>query len=429
MSPMTHKTRSTRKFGGFTTRGSLEQRLASTGKWEVVQSEATLQPPMTGSQSTDSEGHPWPPSGGGDVGGPFFTVKQMGSKPHSMLSNVTKEIALGGPTYDRGRFRFARPVSCPIETITVGGKIQPKWPTALNSPSASLTALGATAISRCRPTAAEVDLSTAVGETYRDGLPKVVGSRSWRERTLRARNAGDEYLNVEFGWAPLLSDIQSFGETVRNSDRIIKQYERDRGRLVRRSYFFPVERTETEQILSGAQYPDGLGQFDVSFSYGASKPGVWYKRTTTVKKRWFKGAFVYGAPLRSDNVGSSASAAEIADRLYGTALTPDVLWNLTPWSWALDWVSNTGDVLAYIGDVASQGLVMQYGYFMENTVHKVTYSLVGSEYHSFPMRVPNASLVTETKSRSQANPFGFGITWDGLSTAQAAILAAIGITR
>jgi hypothetical protein len=128
-------------------------------------------------------------------------------------------------------------------------------------------------------------------------------------------------------------------------------------------------------------------------------------------------------------VAGSASAAEIADKLFNLSLTPDVLWNLTPWSWAIDWASNTGDVLAYIGDVAAQGLVMQYGYFMEHTVQKVEYSLSGVVFHDQPINVPNAKLVTETKSRTRANPFGFGITWDGLSAIQAAILAAIGITR
>jgi hypothetical protein len=429
MGTLTRKTRQFSPSGAFNSWGEIERRVGSTKTWETFIPKSYVSSlGYHGDQITDSEGHPWPPSGvTGDVGGPFYTVKRRISKRYA-----THGFLKEGPSpgfYDRVRLRRADQYSCPIETTGVGVNRQPMWPTAQDSTSSSLIALGATAASRCRPTAPEVDLSTAMGEIYRDGIPSVVGSRTWQDRTIRARNAGDEFLNIEFGWLPLVSDVQRFGRTVTDMQRIVQQYERDRGRLVRRSYFFPREESQSTVVLSTAKDPDGSCNVDTSPIPGTTKLGVWSKTTTVSKERWFKGAFSYGVPLRQDSVGSFASSAEIADRLFNASLSPDVLYNLTPWSWALDWFTNTGDVLAYLSDVISQGLVMQYGYLMEHTVHKVVYSLDGYVFHDMPVSVPPATLVTETKSRMRANPFGFGVTWDGLSAIQGAILAALGISR
>jgi len=429
---LSRKTRTLQPFGRWRSTGRIDRRRRDNGAWELFVKSDDERPGFYGSQLTDSEGHLWPPPStqvvAGDVGGPFFTQKSWGTKRYTIHSQRREASALG--TYDVNRWIYSHAYSCPIETTGSGTTLRPLWPTAQNSSQTSLNALGATAASRCRPTAAIEDLSTAVGELYKDGLPAVFNRNSWAEQINAAKLAGENFLNVEFGWLPLIADITNFGKTVADSDRIIQQYERDWGRLVRRSYYFPDEVTHTDAILSTTKQPDGSSGLDTGLTGGSStNGGVWTKSTTTTKKKWFKGAFVYGTPLRKDNVAGSASAAEIADKLFNLSLTPDVLWNLTPWSWAIDWASNTGDVLAYIGDVAAQGLVMQYGYFMEHTVQKVEYSLSGVVFHDQPINVPNAKLVTETKSRTRANPFGFGITWDGLSAIQAAILAAIGITR
>jgi len=431
---VTRRTRSLSPTNTGRTREVFEGRRRDNGKWESIGGTPVMgsAPTFHGSQITDSEEHQWPPSGGQhDVGGPFFTIKKSVRKNFSRHSWIKEQDTNPAfePVYGRYRFNCDVPWSCPIETVVVGSELQPKWPTALNSSNSSLTALGATAASRCRPTAGEVDLSTALGELFRDGIPRLIGAKTWRERTLRARNAGDEYLNVEFGWDPLISDVKSFGETVINSHSILSQYERDRGRVIRRSYSFPVEESSTDIVLSTNKSPDGPLLFDTPKIPGSLIGGKWSRTTSTFKRRWFSGAFVYGSPARVEHVQTSAGLAEEADRLFGVSLTPDVLWNLTPWSWAIDWFSNTGDVLSYMGDVISQGLVMQYGYFMEHTFQKVEYSLVGCSYKNEAIRVPNAVLVTETKSRTKANPFGFGVTWNGLSAAQAAILAALGISR
>jgi hypothetical protein len=305
----------------------------------------------------------------------------------------------------------------------------PVFPGSAASSPSGLTPWGAKAASLVRPTAGEIDLSTALGEALREGLPALVGAQTLKERTLKAKNAAGEYLNVEFGWAPVVSDAQGLGEALANSGSIMDQYERDRGRLVRRRYQFDTEKSETTQILSLNKSADMLAPISGVGGFGTSKTGVWSLKTTTTIDRWFSGAFVYGSPIRDTYVSESLDLAEKADRLLGLSLTPDVLWNLTPWSWATDWALNTGDILAYASDVASQGLVMRYGYIMEHSIREYEYQLTGAVRRGRDLGTLNAVLTTEVKQRRGANPFGFGLTWDGLTTAQASILAALGISR
>jgi hypothetical protein len=58
------------------------------------------------------------------------------------------------------------------------------------------------------------------------------------------------------------------------------------------------------------------------------------------------------------------------------------------------------------------------------------YSSVGMAGLSQPYPyVAPVTLRVTTKKRVAASPFGFGLTWDSLSSVQKAIVAALGITR
>jgi hypothetical protein len=416
----------TRHYGKARSRNRTRSRSKVTGvqgDWTPL---STTEPySLNGVQTTVSEEHHWPPPKGGfqgDVGGEFSSVNQ-----HATLGG-------GRPWYARQESAFWIDEFLCEDSFTpiplTGGK--PVWPTSLQSTDVDLDARGATAVAQCKPTRASSNLLVALGEVYRDGLPALIGQRTWRDRTLAARNAGDEYLNKEFGWDPLISDITSFGDTVRNGHQLVSQYERDMGNLVRRRRNLPSESSTTTTI-------QGTNQAPVSMAFGSPPPGpgnagvlqtgTLFRIEKTLKERWFSGAFSYGIPLNSTGLDGMAEHAGLADRLFGLSLTPDALWQLAPWSWAVDWFTNTGDVLSNISDAVTQGLVMHYGYMMEHTVHSYTYVLEGCTRDGQPFRPPPVELVTETKRRRRANPFGFGVTWDGLSPFQLAIAAALGITR
>jgi len=119
-----------------------------------------------------------------------------------------------------------------------------------------------------------------------------------------------------------------------------------------------------------------------------------------------------------------------AKKLLGLSLTPDVVWNLTPWSWAVDWFSNVGDVLSNITDALTDSLVMGYGYMMENTVQRRTYTFSGpTGAKTRGARPANVVFEVNSKQRVQANPYGFGLTWNSLTPFQLSILSALGISK
>jgi hypothetical protein len=308
----------------------------------------------------------------------------------------------------------------PVNPVTLS------YPPTLETSTSELNKIGATAISRCKPTNSVADASVFLGELLKDGLPAIAGHRTWKARTRRAQEAAGEYLNVQFGWQPLVNDVRKFSYAVNHAHKVLSQYERDNGRPVRRTYRFPTQRSVTEIIWAGNARV--LLQPGYSSFYAGAPAGVVLRRRETLRNQWFSGCFTYHMPTGGNARSAMGRYALEAKKLLGISLTPDTLWNLAPWSWTVDWFSNTGDVVSNLSDWATDGLVMRYGYLMEHTIVKDTYHMYGTGSKSVPS-CPPLVLVTETKLRKRANPFGFGLTWNGLSAVQLAILGALGISR
>jgi hypothetical protein len=382
-------------------------------------------PLYSGSEITESQGHDVQKlSATRDEGGNFYNKKTYGkAKPYRMGLQI--EVPLTTTSHDRGRWNDSRAFMCPIE---VTGQGKPAFPASLESSDESLADRGADAVALCSPVSGGAELSTALGEALREGLPSLVGLNTWRDRTRGASSAGDEYLNVQFGWVPLLSEINAVASQVSNSGKLLNQYIRDQGRPVRRQFTFPEIKTETEILLNPSRAPIKAPNASSSV-FPSSLNGALYRKETTKIKRWFSGCFQYGPPVSNTFVQSGLTTAQEADYLLGLNLDPATLWNLAPWSWAIDWVANVGNVLENISSMMTHGQVLRYGYMMEHTVHSYEYTLIGATHMGRALPNLTAKLVTETKKRVRANPFGFGVSWDGLSAAQYAILAALGISR
>jgi hypothetical protein len=252
----------------------------------------------------------------------------------------------------------------------------------------------------------------------------------WKERTHLAKKAGDEYLNHQFGWLPLVSDVKDVAYAAANSHKILSSYEANAGKVVRRGYEFPVERSKSMTLIQSSDGIPFLPEIP-SVIIDSSKPQPkLYKTTETFRRVWFSGAFTYHLPIGYKSRNGMVRAAAKAGPLLGLELTPDVMWNLAPWTWAIDWFSNAGDVVSNLSDWATDGLVMKYGYIMEHCSTKVTYALDrNSRYKARGSYPAIVTVLVETKRRQRATPFGFGLTWNGLSPRQLAIAAALGITR
>lgn len=377
-------------------------------------------------QETVSEGHRYRDSGY-DTGGPFRTTKKYSVIEGPTANAIGDSRKIGG---------FLIKYKGPILPLDPFGLSYPADPSTSDS---ALEPIGATAIANCSPTNPVANLSVFLGELAKDGIPSIPGLNSWEKRLRILANAGDEFLNFTFGWAPLIRDIQSTAKAVRHAQTVLQQFEKDAGKVVRRSYAFKTEEVANTMTklssftfaFAGDEYP-GQGGCNLAQILPAGE--LWVAEKTT-RRRWFSGAFTYHLPTGYFSRSELERTATEAKKVFGLDLTPETLWSLAPWSWALDWVVNAGDVIQNLTRHAQYGQVLRYGYLMEHSVSTKTYSMrvtqppenYGLGGVSAP--VSTLSLVTETKKRIAANPYGFGITWDGLNATQAAVVAALGLTR
>jgi hypothetical protein len=373
-----------------------------------------------GSQITDSEEHPgWSRKRrSGDVGGNFTTRRQYvetGIASHN-LTSVQRSSPITTTRNYRGYVLAVNPVEVSFPAYSDGS-------------DADLNMAGATAVARCKPTNAVADLSVALGELYKDRLPTISRWDELRSGTDRARKAGNEYLKSEFGWLPLIGELQDFGRAVTRSGEILSQYERDAGRMVRRRFSFKPEQSYTSSEFTGNQRPFMAVDPAQFLKPGKTFQGRVVRSVETYRRRWFSGAFRYSLPVGYNSHNEVLRHAARASVLFGAELTPSTVWNLAPWSWAVDWFSNVGDVLSNSSDYLFDGLVMQYGYIMEHSLSRVSYTYYGEHNMQSSVVPQTVSVVTETKKRRKANPFGFGVSWEGLSPRQIAISVALGLTR
>jgi len=403
------------------------------GSW-VENPKTTNSYGATAMQVTASEGHPWSRNNdypGEDVGGPFETTDRYYSTHKYGANRVTLEDV---PKYNDTvyvgtgvRYYDYSPV-LPSSTLVNNNHFQ--FPNPAPSSDSELNAWGTKAIALTKPTNSIANLSVSLAELMREGLPKSPGRAAWEDRARGARGAGSEYLNAQFGWLPLVSDIKDVSKAISQGGELWKQYQRDAGRIVRRRFEFdPVYSAPvTISSASGSVFPSPISYF---FQTGGSS-GTYTVTRHKRQRRWFSGAFTYYLPDRdsSSAVERLLSHSAKARYLYGLTLDPEVLWNLTPWSWALDWFANTGDVISNLTDMATDGLVLRYGYMMEETIVSHEHTLTGLRWRS-AHRPANVTLyaVTHTKKRVPATPYGFGLTWTSFTPRQLSILAALGVTR
>lgn len=393
---------------------------------------------LQGKQVTVSESHPdWRrlSAAAGDVGGNFSSTRQYA---HSPIGNVHVDTgwAPSGITYDV-RYVYDGPMS--FSGWNVPGTTP--FPPFASSSVSTLNSYGATAIARCAPTKPTANLATALLEVYHDGLPKMIGRDTWRLRTEKAKDlhrqgavqGSSEFLNYQFGILPLVGDVQDFVKAVINLDKLLQQFIRDNGQVVRRRYSFKPEVSTVETVVNANATP-WLGSNSANFvnTVALPRPQLLRRRETTVN-RWFSGAFVYHLPQTffAELYTPFAKEFQIYRKVFGLELTPEVLWEVAPWSWAVDWFSNVGDVVHNTSAWANNGLVMKYGYIMEHSIVRDTYTYVGLTRlkGDSTSRPPDLILTSESKLRRAANPFGFGLTLDGLTNLQKSILVAVGLSR
>lgn len=415
---------------------NLHARMVERPNVTLAESETTFyNRRLDGFQLTETEGHPFRGSyHGKDVGGGFRTVRDttefLGSSAHLQFDKATADAIK-----PKGIQRTFDGNITPVVTPDSSHAWTPD-PQSLSFNS-DLDTKGTEAIALCNPLNPVGDAATFLTESLGERIPTLPGVRLWKSRTKALLGLGEEFLNAEFGYLPMLREISDFRDAVKSATQTMQQFERDAGKLVRRSWYFPTEKHETRKLIASESVPlfGGESQFPGEAFIGKGKMPV--GRAVEIKqvqrKVWFKGAFTYPIPHQSDSwrgMVENASGLNATNIALGSNITPETLWELTPWSWALDWFSNAQEVVQNLQAFKLQGLVMPYGYIMDEESTKTTYT-----WEPEPGLIQTTALTVSpivrtrtTKMRKQASPFGFGLEWKDLSPLQLAILAALGIT-
>jgi len=120
-----------------------------------------------------------------------------------------------------------------------------------------------------------------------------------------------------------------------------------------------------------------------------------------------------------------------AEKLLGTNLDIEAVWNLIPWSWFIDWNSNLGEIISNAEALSEDGLVLEYGYVMcETEVTRHVHTTSHPTLYGTTEKVPLSwQFSHHEKTRKKANPFGFVLDVGDYNLSHQAILASLGMAK
>lgn len=387
--------------------------------------------PLNGIQITESENHPlWKnrkhSSFTGDIGGNFTMTRK------EVLPGNRGPFGLSGAVDDlQNHHSYFSNYEGPILPCASNFIV---FPPAQAISESNLNKLGTEAIARCSPSNPHADVTTFMTETMSEGIPhdftQTLKALRGMSDQKRHQAISDAYLNYEFGWKPFIGDLKKASKAILDAEKVLSQYIKDSGKPVRRGWNFPVVNQENEiTYLTGRSpwYSPSGGYISDNLLINQGKI---MRKETFYQKTWFRGAFSYYVPSGTSNSDRRARQVILARQLLGVSLSPDAVWNSLPWSWAVDWISDTGDILRNVSNWAIDNQVLLYGYIMQHTLQTYTYTFVGETgFRAKSLKVAPVTTVTETKVRRRATPYGFGLNVSGFTNRQKAIIAALGINR
>lgn len=358
---------------------------------------------------------------GSDTGHEFNTLDQRVTLSHS---NEHLEGIDGGR-----KWRYDGPIS-----PDVGHLVPALYTGSLfgGAPDVNQSVYGPTAIKLTAPTNPIEALAVGLAELKSEGFPPSVNLDHWKSRTASARHAGEAHLEVQFGWLPLMSDIQKTFYAIKHASQLLDQLQRDSGGTIRRRMTFPTTVSEQFNTLSPSHpiwvenvAPSALA----SMMVGRATAGILTESIRSQNTVSFSGAFTYYLQRDNSTLNKLKGYEQKINHLLGTRVTPETLWNLAPWSWLSDWKINIGDNISNAVRLSEDGLVLRYGYLMSETITDHTLSLSGPVSTTGVSGPYSITFSTIRKERVRATPYGFAINPTSFNVRQWGILGALGLTK
>lgn len=252
---------------------------------------------------------------------------------------------------------------------------------------------------------------------------------------MEPKELAENYINQEFGWNPFLGDLKSFFETYLDASKIIKKINDENGKWVRKKVKLPLRRTETvllDQALDYNSTSYSLPCYPVNFpSEFFQAPPSWTVTEVNETSISASGKFRFYRPefdVTLPDYSSAWNQVMRAIKIYGLEVNPYHIWQATPWTWLVDWVTNIGSYIQRFSDDLEDEVAAAYFFITARcTVERIfTIKLPfysGLETLQFKRRFISHQRV------SADSPYGFSLSWDNLTPRRLAILAALGITR
>jgi len=308
-------------------------------------------------------------------------------------------------------------------------------PVNLALPSSSIESWAALQYGRMAPVVGDFSISTFLGE-LREGLPRLIPRLITSAKT--AKSAGEDYLNLEFGWKPLLNDLQDLADTLLQASfglfRPMNASHRRRERPVieTSSEVVTAEPRNVSCLVGNIGSPSGYNPYSstgISF-HGTGAYGIGKAVQKTKLKQWCEGEFVYIPKAGFD----PSNFLDRYETLVNVNITPAVLWELAPWSWLVDWAAQIGAQLSAMEAGLSNRILSTYFYGMEEATASLKSEVLVTGNQSGRVHVGpkfmNAEMHRRRRRRIRANPFGYtGDPNTALNGSQMAILGALGLTR
>jgi hypothetical protein len=432
---------------------------ANSGNWiKFFDLEGRADLPYLKAESCMDEVHGGPPF---INGGPFrkITITPFGlsglTAPGTYISNY--EYQISGFGYGKVKYvgRFGGPSSFPGATedvLTLGGYpvgLGPQSAIGANSPLVpSTSTLDSRVWDSTKPKIEMGGLAVALAE-IRD-VPHMLKttakgfSDAWRylykanprirDMAVMPKKAADHFVNHNFGYVPFIKDLSNLCDNIIKLDRRIDHLMKDNGDWHRRKAIL-VNNSDTVKVYSDSSWYLGVyptnTQYLQSCMTGPPSIEVWRNKWSYAEG---VGRFRYYQPYLDERSPESEGMLGALRRqlaLHGARLTPANIYRATPWTWLIDWVTDSGHVVNAINDFAVDGLVAKYLYLIHHQILTYSYKQITPfNAASGGVQTLQWDRIIDVKQRKEAeSPFGFGVHWDNLSPKQVAILAALGIMR
>jgi len=388
-----------------------------------------------------------------DNGHPYST------ESHEVNTSLRRELTYtnsqlvrryGGPTFVTSPTVASTTANIfKFNDVSVGKTYIPNLPLPLGT-QYDLESDGKRAILATAPGVPEVDITQFLAESLQ-AFPAIPGRALLSMRNLAS--GGDEWLNMLFGVIPTVGDGLDLAKALLEITKQLQKYRKHAGQFTRRQIQYP--QSVKSQIISSSELSDqgyittgpGLG-FDSKFHTGYTGSYSGYRfggsptnggvRVSTelflseVREVSFSGSFVYYIPTSPDFFGRLGKYVVELDRVIGLGLDPTSTWQLTPWSWLVDWFFDIRESISLIEMSHDPNLVMNYGYVMESLNRTVVAkSQFQNKYSNSGVSYCSTYTKSAWKRRLRANPYGFVKQTDSgvFDPYRLSVLAALGISR